>query len=83
MATEENGWLHLWDVVSARPFPWERALTSLAGGRSLAGAVYHFPPDQVTFDCSRVLPDPDTHLFVRGDLELAPLSFAFPPTAQT
>ncbi|NLI79916.1 MAG: GNAT family N-acetyltransferase [Candidatus Riflebacteria bacterium] len=83
VATEENGWLHVWDVVSTRRFAWKAVLASLSAGRELAGAVHHFPPDQFTFDCARILPDPETHLFVRGALPLAPLAFAFPPTAQT
>lgn len=83
ICNEENGQLHLWDVIYIAPINIKTMLPNIIKNNDLKKILYYFPPDQLSFDYDEVIEDKESHLFVSGDFEVEGRKFKFPVTAQT
>jgi len=80
---EAKNQLHVWDIIYAKQFNLASAISKIIRNQELEIIQYHFPPDQLSFHYDEVVPDYDSHLFVRGNFKIEDKKFKFPITAQT
>lgn len=81
--TLENKRLHVWDVIFAKQFDFQKALEKVMPVEQVDSICYHFPSDQLGFKFDHTEPDAESHLFVRGSFAPEDGIFKFPPTAET
>ncbi len=84
VASEEAGTLHVWDIITPGPVTdLPRLLARTLSDATIRTAVLYFSPEGPGMRFDRVRPDPDSLLYVRGELAVADRPFKFPTTAQT
>lgn len=83
ICSERGKQLHLWDVIFIKPIDLASIIPKIIKNKDLQSILYYFPPDQLSFDYDKVVPDFDSHLFFRGKFNLEGRDFKFPITAQT
>jgi hypothetical protein len=83
ITSEEQNELHIWDVIYTKPFDLVSAVSKIIKNQNIKSIIYHFPPDQLSYEYDDIITDNDSYLFVRGDFDLKMKHFKFPVTAQT
>lgn len=83
IANERDKCLQVYDVVSPRPIALKSVLGSVIESRNVESVLFHFPPDQLSYDFDEVVNDDDCPMFVLGDFAVVDRPSKFPVTAQT
>lgn len=81
--SERDGVVNLWEVIHTKPIDLHSVLPKAIASDRITKVRFHFPPDQLSFECDRKLVDEEMPLFVRGEFPLDDIDFKFPLTAHT
>jgi hypothetical protein len=81
ICTEKEKQLHLWDAIFTKPIELTSITPNIIQNKDLQPILYYFPPDQLSIDYDEIVPDYDSHLFVRGEFILEGTDFKFLTTA--
>jgi N-acetylglutamate synthase-like GNAT family acetyltransferase len=79
---EENGILHIFDMIFRKPFDIQSVLPQIIESKTIKSIHYYFPSDQIYYEYDQVLSE-DTGLFIRGNIDIRNKPFRFPITAIT
>jgi len=83
IARENNGKLHVIDVISSEPIDIESFIPGISSCDKLKSIYYYFPPDRLHYRFDTTEPDEDSPLFTLGDFNPGIKPYRFPATAQT
>ncbi len=83
IASEGEGQLHIWEVISEVLPDLSKMIPRIITNEKVHSIVYYFPPDYLYFQYDTIREVDDSPLFVRGEFPLEGRHFKFPVTAQT
>jgi GNAT superfamily N-acetyltransferase len=81
--SEDKGELHIRDIIHAKPFDIDSAISRVIRKGEINSIYYYFSPDQLNYKYDGIKRDDDSPLFVRGYFPIAGRDFKFPITAET
>jgi len=82
VATERDGTLKLWDVITSEACDMEALLAAAMPNHSIRTVVFTFPPDLFPFSCDSI-EEEETLLFIHESSVFPSGKYRFPTTAQT
>ena len=82
IVSETDSALNIIDVIYTEPFDFILILKGLIHGRETKLINFHFPPDQLEYDCHNIDFN-NRGLFVKGNFKIDSDDFLFPTTAIT
>ena len=83
IANEKDNCLHVWDVISTRPFKPEVVLPKIIKSDTITSGSFYFSPDVTGFSYDATEIIDDSPLFTLGEFPTSETPFKFPATAQT